>query len=265
MDWKKVQKLIEAVNTYYGFAVLVYLAVLYIASHNHIFWWALLTLTPVLAGWTGYLLKGYLEGRNLKYGFQVESHEVTYEILGSNRYRYTLSTQVKAAANRLMTYPVGYQWSGEGIGSIPKLPISGQSLLGIISKYNSDTGTAHITPYKEQVSSESDWNYWFVGLDHALYKGETANIKYIQDFYDARKKAKPYLYHMVNTATKKLELNVKFSAENLPTHVSGSYFKLNDRRRTYLAKGVVYNPDTQVATWTISRPKYGYCYRIDWQ
>ena len=265
MDWTKLHKFVEAINSYYAFAVLMYAAALYVANNSRLFWWVLAAATPLLAGWTGYLIRSYLDARNQKHGFQLLSHAVTYEILPANKYRYRLSACIKAEANRMMVYPVGYQWSGEGAGSVPRLGDKGQYLIGAINKYDVENESAKIAPYKESISSEGDWYYWFIGLSRALYKGETADIKYTQEFSDPKKKAKPYLYHMVNTSIKRLELNVKFPENALPKSVSCSYFKLSDRRRTYSSKGLEYSTDKQLATWVVEKPKFGYCYRIDWQ
>jgi hypothetical protein len=265
MDWKKVQKLVEAINTYYAFAVLMYVAAIYVASHNHLFWWILLAVTPLLAGWTGYLLKGYFEDRNLKHGFKVISNVMSYEILGDHHYRLHYKMKIKAEANRMMVYPIGYQWSGETEGSLPVLSDPGQHLVGVVDKHDPLTGTFKVSSYKESVSSEGDWNYWFVSFDHALYKGETIDINYTQDFYDKKRIAKPWLYYMVNTSTDKLELSVKFPADSLPKKVTSSFSKLSDRRKSYASKGVNYDPEKQWATWVINHPKFGHVYRIDWQ
>lgn len=265
MDWSKLHKLVEAVNTYYAFTVLLYVAVIYVSSHSQIFLWILLALTPVIAGWTGWLLQSYFAGRNEKHGFRLLDHVMTYEVLGGNRYRYSLQARVRAEANRLMVYPVGYQWSGEGPVYLPQIRDKGQHLVGTVENYNSDTAAAHVAPYKEIVASEADWNYWFVGFDRALYRGEIAEIHYTQDFYDAKKKAKPCFYHMVNSSVKKLEMNVRFPADALPTTVTASYFSLKDRRRVHMSKEIEYSPDKQWVTWTVKKPKFGYCYRIDWQ
>jgi hypothetical protein len=265
MDLKKVQKLIEAINTYYGFAVLLYVAALYIATHNQFFWWILLGATPFLAGWTGYLLKGHFEDRNLKHGFRVLSNEMFYEILGDDKYRLHFCTKLKAEANRMMVYPIGYQWSGGTEGSVPVLGDPSQSIVGVVNLYDPVTGRTKVSSYKEKVSSESDWNYWFVGFDHALYKGEEVEIVYTQDFSDKKHIAKPWMYYMVNTTTNKLELSVKFPADALPKSVTSSFTKLNDRRKVYPSKGVEYVPEKQWATWVIRKPKLNHVYRIDWQ
>lgn len=265
MDWSKLNKLVEAVNTYYAFAVMMYVAVLYVSKNSQIFLWILFALTPVIAGWTGYLLKSYLESRNEKHGFRLLSNTMTYEVLGADKYRYTLHAVIQAEANRMMVYPVGLQWSGEGIAHMPRLSDPDQYLIGTITKYDREKKLARVAPYKEVVSSESDWNYWFIGLQRALYKGETAEITYSQEFHDLKKKAKPYIYHMVNTSVKQLELSVRFPAEALPVKVTGSYFSLKDRRRIYTSADVQYSPDKQWASWVVKKPKFGYCYRIDWR
>lgn len=64
---------------------------------------------------------------------------------------------------------------------------------------------------------------------------------------------------------KRLVLNVKFPADNLPQSVSCSYIKPSDTRRTHHVGDISYDPDKQWATWTIENPKKGYSYRIQWQ
>ncbi|HSH17837.1 MAG TPA: hypothetical protein VK978_00485 [Candidatus Saccharimonadales bacterium] len=265
MDWSKLHKLVEVVNNYYAFAVMLYAAALFVSSHSQLFWWVAGILTPVLAGWGGYLLSGYLNARNQKHGFRLLSQIMTYEVQSDRKYVLRYSTKVRAETSRMMVYPIGYQWTGEGAGDIPKILDPEQKLVGVVMKYDREAAVAKVASYSESVSSEDEWNYWFVGFKRALYKGETADIKYVQEFYDRKKIAKPWLYYLVNTSMDKLELNVKFTSDTLPAKVTCSYFKLSDRRRIYESQGVTYDPDKQWASWTIDKPKYGYCYRIDWQ
>lgn len=265
MDWSKLHKLVEAINTYYAFTVLMYVATLFVLSHSQFFWWGVLALTPVVAAWSGYIFRSYLDGRNHKHGFKLLSQNMTYEIGADavNTLRYT--TQVQAQANRMMVYPVGYQWSGGTEGHVPRIIYPDQKLVGVVERYDAKSNTAKVASYKEVVSSEDDWNYWFVSFDKALYKGDTAIIKYVQEFEDKKHTAKPCLYYLVNTPMKRLELNVKFPANKLPKEVTCSYVKLSDRRKSYPSKGVYFDSDKQWATWIIEKPKYGYCYRIDWR
>jgi hypothetical protein len=265
MDWSKLHKLVEAVNTYYAFAVLIYVAVLYVSGNSQIFLWVLFALTPVLAGWTGYLLRSYLSLRNQKHGFRLLSQAMTYEILPNHKYLLKFAISLQSEANRMMVFPVGYQWSGGGHGSIPRILTPGQQLIGVVKDYDTHTNTAHVTAHTENVSSEDDWSYWFVGFNRAMYKGEKTEIKYVQEFVDKQHIAKPCLYYMVNSPMDKLVLNVNFNDGELPQNVTCSYFKLSDRRRSYPSQGMEYDPDKQWATWTIDKPKYGYCYRIDWK
>lgn len=263
MDLKKVQKYIEAINTYYGFAVLAYVAILYVASHNHLFWWILLALTPLLAGWTGSLIYGFWLRRHQRYGFRVIADAMTYEILGSHNYSLRYTTTLKADENHLFTYPIGYQWSGKGEESLPRLLDPDQKLLGVVHTNEKDD-SVNVAPYRENVTNEGEWKFWLVGLSQPVYKGEIVQVKYAQDFNDKKGAAKPYLYYCVRTSMERLELNVKFPDEK-PKTVYGSYIKPTDTRRAILADGVQYDPEKQWAAWVIHKPKIGYTYRIQWQ
>jgi hypothetical protein len=264
MDFKRVNKAIEAINTYYAFAVLLYVAALYVASHSQLFWWVLLALTPLFAGWTGFLFKSYLARRNQRYGFRVLSDKLTYELKGNHRSALRYATEVRAEVDHLFTYPIGYQWTGKGEEHIPEVLGEGQQLLGTI-RLDGKHEKLRAGPYREVIPSEGEWHFWLVGLRSPLFKGEKSEIKYVQEFTDSRLTAKPCLYYFVRSSMESLQLNVKFPENALPKQVTCSYTKLSDTRRKYAAKGVVYEPEKQWASWTIRRPKRNYCYRIEWQ
>jgi len=261
IDLRKLQKWVEAINTYYGFALLVYAAILYIASHNRFFMWVLVVTTPLLTGWTGYLLKSFIEQRNQRHGFSVLSSSMSYEIGNNHKYALRYSIKVKASTNHVMVYPIGYQWTGMGEEAMPKVTGRGQQLLAIVDSYDSKDKAA---PYKA-TSTEGEWHYWFIALNPPIHKGETIDIKYSQEFHDKKGFARPELYYFVRTPMKSLELKVKFSVNALPATVTGTYTKLSDPSRPYQKTGVHYDPDTQWATWVIEQPKRGYCYRIYWE
>jgi hypothetical protein len=256
MNLNKLQKLVEAINTYYAFALLVYAAILYATSNSLIFWWVLILATPLLIGWTGYLIHSYFIQRNYIHGFKVISDTMTYEILGKDKYKLRYKTQLKAAFNYLFVYPIAYQWSGRGKENIPEITGDRLQLLAPINP---------ISPYKVTGSSIGEWHYWFAAFNPPVSKGEITEVNYSQTFTDSEHSAKPYLFYIVRTPMKKLELNVKFSNLDLPASVSCGYFKPSDPRRAIKSSGVVFQADKGWATWVIERPKRGYCYRIDWQ
>lgn len=260
----KLHKFVEIINTYYAFAVLMYVVALYVSSHSQLFWWIIASVTPILAAWSGFLFKSYLDGRNQKHGFKLLSQVMSYEIDDNNLYTLRYTTSLEALANRLMIYPVGYQWSGESEGSIPRILSANHKLVGVINKYDHDSKTAKVRSYSENVPTEEEWDYWFVGFEKALYRGDKALVKYEQEFLDKKRKAKPCLYYVVNTPMEKLELNVKFAKSKMPSRVECSYFKLSDRRKIVKSDGVIFDPEKQWAVWSIEKPKLGYCYRIDW-
>lgn len=264
MDRKRIQKFIDAVNSYYSFALLLYAAVLYIAAHNAVFWWVLIALTPILSGWTGYLIHSYVALRGVRYGFRLLSDIMSYEVKLNDHYVLRYTTTLKAASNHLLSYPIGYQWSGATDGIVPEVITDGQKLLGVIEKYDKKTKTARVSSYQELVPSKGEWRYWFVGLAQPAYRNDIVEIKYKQEFFDKRKIAKPCLYYVVNSPMRKLELNVKFSGKQ-PRTVYCSYIKPSDPRHAYLGKGLQYDPEKQWATWKVTHPKKGYCYRIQWQ
>lgn len=263
-EFKKIHKWIEAINTYYAFAVLVYPVILFVANQIQLFIWIFAITTPLLAGWSGYLLKIYLDRRRLRHGFEIIADSMTYEIGQNHHYTLRYNTTAKARTTHLMTYPVGYQWSGSGEEAVPKLAGSGQELLGIVQKRKS----YHLRPVPYQssgTSTEGDWHYWFIAFNPPVHTGDEIQIKYSQEFYDKQGTAQPYLYYFVRTAMKRLELHVRFPQNANEKIVTSSYIKPSDPHRPYAMPGVVYDADRQWASWIIEKPKIGYCYRIHWQ
>lgn len=265
MELKKLQKLIEAINAYYAFVLLLYAAALYIARHSQLFFWVLIATTPLLAGWTGYLLKSFLERRNYRQGFRVLSDVMSYEIANKHASTLRYSTTLKAGTDHLMVVPIEYQWTGSGKEAVPQVIGKGQQLLAPVQQHSSKDNTAKIAPYKLTGSTEGDWHAWFVALNPPVHKGDIVEIKYSQEFHDKSSTAKPILYYFVRVPMERLELNVKFPKNALPRTVIGSYIKTSSPRRPHMREDVIYDPDKQWATWIIERPKKGYCYRIQWQ
>jgi len=257
---KKLQKIIEAINTYYAFALLAYAAVLYIASDSTLFIWALLCLTPVLAAWGGYLLRAFIEHRIQRYGFRILTGSMTYEIGRNHNYTLRYATRLQAEADHLMMYPICYQWSGSGTEGIPQLANEGQQLLAPLHARHRAGAFEPMA-----VSNEGNWHYWFIAFNPPVHKGQEVEIKYTQDFQDKQGTAKPYVYYFVRNSMKKLELSVKFPPEFHPVSVTSSYVKASDPNRPYAKPGVEYDADKQWATWVIHNPKRGHYYRIDWQ
>lgn len=261
---KKLRKLIEAINSYYSFAVLLYAAALYAASHSRLFLWVLAGTTPLLAGWTGYLLNSYLQSRNYRQGFKIVSDVMTYEINSKHRSTLRYSTELKAGANHLVVYPIGYQWTGDGEESVPQITKPGQQLLATTERLDRKNTSANLAPYNLTGSTEGEWHYWFVAFNPPVHMGDTVHIRYQQEFNDKAGTSKPVLYYTVRVPMKRLELNVKFPAGALPKNVTCSFIKPSDPSRPRKSSGVKYDPDKQWATWVIDKPKKGYCYRIQW-
>jgi len=265
MSLKKVHKLVEAVNDYYAFSLLAYAAVLYVASHHHAFFWILGFLTPFLAGWTGYLLKSYLDNRSQQHGVRMLSDVMTYEIKDKHSYTLRYATKIKAMTSPVMIYPKAYQWTGQGKEYPPKVTGKGQQLLSPIEHSKKDVAIK-ISPYEStNLTTEGDWHYWFIALNPPLYKGDTTVIKYSQEFFDKKGQAKPYLYYFVRRSMERLELNVKFPSNDLPTKVGSSFIKPSDPHHQQRMEGVKFDPEKQWATLVIHKPKRGYCYIIHWQ
>jgi hypothetical protein len=265
MIWKKLQKFIDVINSYYGFALLLYAGALYISGHNRIFLFIAIAAAPLLAGWSGYLLNGYFQRRNQHYGFGMKSDRMTLEIINKTHYILRFTTQVKAEADHLFTYPISYKWSGKGEEGIPKVSGKNQQLLGVINSRNEFSESAHVSPYKEVVSSEGEWHYWMVGINPVAYRGDEVTLEYEQSFNDKERVAKPYLGYFVRVPMKKLELNVKFPKGLMPTEVTGSYVKPSDPRHVLVMDKITYDKEKQWASLIIHKPKRGYYYRIDWR
>lgn len=257
----KLKELADAINSYYALALLIYPALLFVTSNTKLFVAVALVASPIMAGWGGYLLRSFVARNNRWYGFRVVSDVMTYEIDQHHKYSLRYATTVKADTNHLMVYPVGYQWTGKGTEDVPTVTTKGQQLLSIV-KNNKVTPL----PYKESsVSLEGDWHYWFIALNPPMHKGQVTTLRYKQNFHDKEQAAKPFLFYYVRTKMEKLELNVIFPASALPKKVVGTYTKLSDMSRPYTDASVVYDVDERKASWTILKPKKGYCYRLDWQ
>lgn len=259
-----MHKLVEAVNDYYAFSLLAYAAVLYVASHHHVFFWILGFATPILAGWTGYLLKSYLDSRNQRRGFRIVSDSMTYEIHPKNRYTFRYNTKIRAEWNHLMVYPIGYQWTGEGVEGTPKVTGKGQHLLSTVKQ--GAKAAIKISPYQSTgLTTEGDWHYWFIALNPPLFKGDTARIKYSQEFFDKKGRARPHLGYFVRVPMQELVLNIKFDPKNMPKKVMSTIIKPSDPNHPYTTPGVKFDREKQWATWTIQNPKKGHCYNIHWE
>ncbi|HEX6258661.1 MAG TPA: hypothetical protein VFZ48_04230, partial [Candidatus Saccharimonadales bacterium] len=200
-----------------------------------------------------------------RHGFSIVSDNMSYEISPNNRSVLRFATKIKAGDNHLMVYPIGYQWTGSGEESVPKVTGKHQQLLTLTQKQRG-RHTLKPVPYEATaVSTDGDWHYWFIALNPPVHKGDVIEIKYSQEFHDKKGQARPYLYYFVRTPMKQLELNVKFPTSMRPKLVSSSFIKPSEPSRPYPKAGVVYDPHKQWATWVIEKPKKGYCYRIHWQ
>lgn len=255
---KKVNQWIDTINNYYAFALLVYTAALFVAGYTNLFFAVFITATPVIAGWSGYLLKGYIDKRNLLHGFRVESNIITYEVNQSHRYILHYDMKLKAGRDHRMMYPITYQWSGSGEESIPKLKSKHMRLMVPYqtSRKSPATGLS--------LGSDSNWKYWFIALDPPAHKDDSVSIDYSQDFYDKKGKALPQLYYVVRVPMKRLVLNVSFAKGLEPRRVACSYTKPSRFDRQYESTGVEYDRTRRWATWTINNPKVGYHYKISW-
>lgn len=259
---RKIRKWVDTINTYYAFALLLYALILFIARHSNIFLAFLLVTLPPLACWTGFLLRSYVDRRNQRYGFKMVSDSMTYEIRKDHRYVLRYSTKLQAAGDHLMTYPIGYQWTGAGKQGPPKVLAKKQQTLAVV--HRAKNGTEKTTPYKSADSTDGEWHYSFVAFNPPVHKGEVVYIDYSQEFHDKKHRAKPILYYFVRIPMKRLELTVTFPASALPKDVVGSYIKPSDPSRPFLKRGVRYNKGKRWATWVINKPKRGYCYRLTW-
>jgi hypothetical protein len=264
MDWKRFSKFVDAINSYYSFALVVYAAILYVSGHNHVFLFIALGVTPLLAGWGGYILRGYLQNRNQRFGFKLVSDKLTYEIRPNNSYRLSYRTKLKGCTDHLLVYPVIHKWTGKGMESTPQVAGQGQYLLSMIDKTALAKHELKLEPYISNESADGDWQMWFVAFNPAIQKGDTVEVDYSQEFFDKKKSAKPMLYYVARIPMKRLELNVKFTDGSMPKKVRATVIKPTDTNLPHEMSGVIFDPDKQLITWVIHNPKRGYCYRLNW-
>jgi hypothetical protein len=268
--YKKAQNIANAINSYYAAAVIVYGVVIYVVnyiySHNynhlHFLIWIPIIIAPFIGGWSGYLLKSYLDQRNQRYGFKTISDSTTYEIAADNKYILHSTLKLQAASNYVMMYPFTYKWSGKGTEGIPKVTGKGQTLLALQRRKN---GKINYVPY-EISSTQGAWHTWFIAINPPIHKGDKITIEYSQELLDKKGSAQPNLWHVVNTPIDKLELKVQFPPHMTPTDYTSSYTKPSDQRRPYIvASGARYDVANRQIIWTIQKPKLGYYYSIDWK
>jgi hypothetical protein len=266
MELNKFQNVVNAVNSYYGFAIIIYAVALFLTGHGHLFWWAFIILTPILCAWGGYLLKPVVDRRVQRYGFRLLSDVMSYEISPNHKYTLRYTTKIKAEMDRLFVYPLSHQWTGSGEDeAAPVLSGSNQYLMGLVKDDHLKDHPQSIEPYELTLGSSGDWQFWFVAFNPPLHKGNTAEIKYSQVFHDPDGSAKPCLYYIVRTASmKSLELNVKFPKNSAPKNVTASYTKPSNSTKFYKIKNFRYDHEKQWAILQIDNPKKGCCYRIDW-
>jgi len=258
----KIKEFTDAINSYYGFALVTYPLLLFIVAHTKLFLVIAFIASLVMAGWGGFLLHGFWYRSRFRHGFRVISDAITYEIGKNKHYTLRHDTSIQSGVDHVMVYPIGgYQWSGTGTEGIPELGSQDQQLLSLVKN-----STASPAPYiVSKVSTEGDWHYWFIAFDPPVNKGDLVRLHYALDFYDKQSTARPIFYYFVRTDMKKLVLNVKFSPKNLPKKVTCDFIKPSDPSKPFTNTGVLYEREKAWASWTIVNPKRGYCYRIHWQ
>ena len=266
---KKLRQFIDAVNSWYGFSLIAYAAVVYLYSHTVLLISLLLLGIPIFTGWGGYIFRGYWQARTQRYGFRILSDDVSYEIGPNKTYTFSYNTQVKACVDHLMVYPVGYRWSGEGEETMPQVTGAGQHLLAMIQnpkhKKGKKADLAKLLPYQTTISADGDWRYSFIVLNPPIHKDQTVNIEYSQGFVDTKNKARPRLNYFVRMPLDEVTLNIKFPDGVEPKKLTSSYIKPADPSKPLEREGVVFDKTKHWATWHITDPKPGYCYRIDWE
>lgn len=258
---RRAKRLINLVGEYYAIAMTFWGLLLFVSTHLHFLFWAAVAVAPPLLIWSGYVIRGLIEYRNQRNGFELISDAVTYEVESHRRYVLRYTTKIQARASHLTVFPIAYQWSGGGPETVPHVTGKNQKLLTPVD--HQKDGSIKPAPYV-LATTEGDWRYSFIALNPPVHDGDVVEIKYWQDFWDEKGTARPILYYFVRVPMKKLELNVKFTKSTAPKRVRCDYIKRTDPSRPFPDKGVKYDSDTQVATWVISNPKRGYCYRIHW-
>lgn len=262
---KKLVKWMEMVNTTYAFAVLIAAIAVFIARHSKLALWIAVCVGPILGAWGGYLIKAYIERRNYLFGFKLRKVTMSYEIGNNHRYKLHYAGTIQAITNHSMVYPIGYQWTGSGEESVPKLTSKGQYLLAPVQGKIGREKMAKVVPYIVNRAANGDWRYWFIALNPPIDKGDEVTIKYSQEFNDKKGIAKPYLYYNARVPFDHLELNVKFPAGHRPNKIVGEYIKPSDPHRPFLQAELTYDPEKLWISWVVERPKKGYWYRIRWE
>jgi hypothetical protein len=260
---KFLSSLVNTVNAYYSFALIIYVAFIYATRHNHFFIWIIIAATLSMAAWGGYTIHSLMQQRIQRYGFRTIKDSMTYDVSKPSRHILRYSTEIKAEADHLFVYPIAHQWTGSGAEEMPTVSEPGQQVLAQVNTIDKAEGPK-VGPYRLTMASGGEWQYWFVAFNPPMQKGDTALVKYSQAFNNADHTAKPCLYYYVSRSMARLELTVKFPPNEKTKAITAHFFKPSDNRRPFTIKDAHYDPDNHTANWVIDHPKKGYCYQINW-
>lgn len=256
---------VNAINTYYSFAVLVYAFFLYSERHNRFFLLIFIAATFGLAILIGYLIHSFIDQHSIKCGFRLLNTTISYDVSNpKGKVKTHYKSTIIAETDYLFVYPLAYQWSGNGAENLPK-SLNPRLRISSIINDESTNKTTGPEPYKLSTARDGEWYYWLLTFNPPLHKGEVTDIDYIQQFDNSDHSAKQTFYYSVESPMKTLELNIRLPNNKSVKEVTCRYFKPTDNRKSYSGTGLIYNEDTHSAQWMIKNPKIGYQYHIDWR
>lgn len=263
MVFNRLEKFIEVSNNFYAFALLVYAVILYFSGHYLVLVWLLIVASPLLAGWTGFLLHGFYERHYLYHGFKILADTMTYELGPKQRATLRYDLELQAKQDNLLVYPIAHEWTGIGSEQTPELADPRQSILGVITQ-NSDQPSLP-QPYSFDGTSAGNWKYWFVAFKPGVSKNQIVRISYKQKFVASVMQAKPQLSYTPQISMKRLTLNVRLPAGAKPESVMSGFSKPYAPRQVVPQSELQFDPDKEWVTWVIHKPKRGYTYSITWK
>lgn len=160
---------------------------------------------------------------------------------------FTITTTIQATESGVNIFENTYRWTGRGKEEMPQVISSGHEMLG-------------------EAVHHSGWRYYYIHLGRPLNKGETAEIKTVQELYDSENKFEPYLAKIISETVDHLTLHVRLPRNSLPSRITFTVWN---------SEGPAGNPihvelghvdhRTGDIIWKIEKPILRYRYEIRWK
>lgn len=180
-------------------------------------------------------------------GLDIFDQEITFVVLGNNRYRTTRRIRAKALRDGIECFKHPFQWTGD---QQPPVFVSEAGYQKNIVFETPENGISNLAR---------------VYFDRPSRKGEKIEIAYSFEVTDATRPAKPFFAITTNDwVKKKLEVNVRF----FEGHSFTSYCKqifISSASEIPIFEQLGGLDERNSIQWVIKKPRPGFRYSIAWK